>query len=578
MKRFFSLCLILVLLIGLVPLQARAAQGGKLVALTFDDGPDSTDTVTLLDGLKERNVHVTFFTLGENASRSKEIVRRAYAEGHEIACHSWDHPDLRDLSDSEIRSQISRSTAVLDEICGTGARYLFRPPYGATNEHIRTLINHPLILWSVDPEDWKYRNSDTVRDSIVKDTYDGAIVLAHDIHATTIPGALQAIDILQSQGYEFVTVSELFRRRGEALENGKQYYDRKNNGTDSGPIAAPEITYTTDGTTMEITLTAAGNAPVYYTTDGSVPNEQAKRYEGPFTVNYPCNIHAVAAYRLNGSRSDLAVLAPGQTPSKRPTIRIENMVMTLQTETPDAGIYYTTDGSDPTVSGIRYEGPVEITGGYEIRAVAGGGFYRMSPELRLYCSQRGQLYRDMTPADWYFEPIDRLTAQGLMAGVGDYRAAPKMQLTRGMLVTLLYQYSGEALEEGWSKTSAFTDVPADQYYAAPVEWAYRGGIVSGYSATSFRPNANVTRQELCKIVDRFLANRGHALPAGESCEGTFADYGQIQPWAVSSVEAMVSAGLLSGDGTNVNPRGNATRGEAAAILCRMMDYEASFAR
>lgn len=575
MKRVLSLMLALVLIVGLMPLRADAAAGGKLIALTFDDGPDKQDTPRLLDGLAERGVKVTFFMQGKNADYYPDIVSRVYQEGHEIGSHSWDHPNLVELTEAQIRSQFSRSYEVLDETCGQGTGYLVRPPYGNTNEWVREIIDTPLIYWSVDPEDWDVRNAQVVRQRIVDNAYDGAIVLVHDIHSTTIDGALMAIDDLLAQGYEFVTVSELFRRRGVELENCMKYYDCKNNGTDLGPIPAPEITYTTDKVTMTITIQGQSDAPIYYTTDGSCPNGEAALYTGPFTVDYPTDIKAVAAYRLNGSRSDLAVLEFGKTPCAPPEISVENGVMTLTCQTGNVDMYYTLDGSAASLGAILYTGPVEIPGGHYIRAVSGGGYYKKSAETVLYYSETGNLYADVKPDAWYFEGIDRVVTAGVMNGVGEHKFAPMQKLTRGMLVTLLYRYSGDSLGENWTRTYTFRDVKAGSWYEEGVEWAYRSGIVNGYSSSAFGPDDNLTRQELCKVVDYFLAYRGNGLPAGGSCADVFADYERIAKWALPSVEAMVSAGLIQGDGRNMNPLGNASRAEVAVILTRVMDYEES---
>lgn len=576
MKRFISVLVALVLVLTMLPMQAFASQGGKLIAITFDDGPDSTDTPRLLDGLKERGVHVTFFMQGRSASSNRELVDRVYAEGHEIACHTWDHPDLNNASVSEIKNQISKSFAVLDKTCGEGTKYLVRPPYGNANETVRKNIAAPLILWSVDTRDWESLDPEAVRQHMINDSYDGAIVLLHDIHSTSIDGALMGIDALKKQGYEFVTVSELFRRRGVSLNDGERYYSCKPTGTDLGPIDTPVITYTTDKVTMNITITANTDAPIYYTIDGSTPTKYSQVYTGPFEVAYPCDIHAVAAYNMNGSRSDMAVLAFGQTPCDPPEIHVENKILTLTHNLEDVNLYYTLDGSKATTQSTLYTGPVEIPGGHEIHAAAGGEFYKLSKERVIFCSDRGVLMADVNPSDWFYEPIDRLASEGLMSGVGNNCFAPNEKLTRGMLVTLLYGCSGDEIGEDWGQTSAFSDVPRSRYYAKAVEWAYRNGIVAGYTSTSFGPNQNLTRQELCKIVDRYLAYRGHPLPEGESVKGKFADYGKIASWALHSIEAMVSAGMLSGDGVNVNPRGTATRAEVAAILNRMLDYEAAY--
>ena len=575
MKRLLSFVLMLTLILTMMPVNVSAAQGDKLIALTFDDGPDSKDTPRLLDGLKERGVSVTFFVQGQSLEWGSRYVQRAYAEDHEIASHSWDHPNLPDLSTAAALKQFEKSYALLDKICGKGAEYLIRPPYGNSTEEFREKIDAPLIHWSVDTLDWELLNEYAVRDSILENAYDGAIVLLHDIHGTSVDGALMAIDVLTARGYELVTVSELFRRRGVELEDGKRYYQCKPNGTDLGPIPEPKITYTTDKKTMQITITAGSDAPVYYTTDGSAPTTQSRIYTEPFTVEYPCNIRAVAAYKLNGSRSRTAVLAMGATPCDPPEMEVRDMKLILTHELKTVDIHYTLDGSTPSYDSPMYTGPVEIEGGHYIRAIAGGGFYAKSREIKLYCSENGNLYADVKPGDWYYEPIDKLVTLGLMSGMGEHRFAPNTKLTRAMMVALLYRCSGDDLGDNWKKTSQFTDVKADKYYAEAVEWAYRNEIVSGYSAKIFRPDGNITRQEMCKVIDGYLSYRGCALERGGSCKKLFSDYKKIGSWALSSVEAMAAAGLISGSDGKMNPGGNATRAEVASVLGRMLDYEQS---
>lgn len=573
MKRLLSFVLMLTVVLTMIPFSANAAAGDKLIALTFDDGPDSSDTPRLLDGLKERDVSVTFFVQGQNLEWGSRYVQRAYSEGHEIGSHSWNHPNLHDLSTEAALAQFASTAELLDNVCGEGSKYLIRPPYGNSTSEFRARIDSPLIHWSVDTLDWELRNAEAVRDAILRDAYDGAIVLLHDIHATTVDGALMAIDVLKARGYELVTVSELFRRRGVALEDGLRYYHQKPNGTDLGPIPEPQITYTTDRVTMQITITPGSDATVYYTTDGSAPNAYSSVYTEPFTVDYPCDIRAVAAYKLNGSRSKTAVLAMGMTPCEAPEMQVENKILTLSHELADVEIHYTLDGSEPGLDSPLYTGPVEIQGGHYIRAVAGGGFYAKSGELMLYCSETGNLYADVKPGDWYYGPIDELVTRGMMNGMGSHRFAPAVKLTRAMMVTLLYRCFGEDLGDNWEKTSQFTDVKDDQYYAKAVEWAYRNGIVDGYSAAIFRPDGNITREEMCKIIDGYLAYRGCGLDRGSSCAELFSDSQEISSWALSSVEALVEAGLIRGSGSRVNPRGNATRAEVATVLSRMLAYE-----
>lgn len=576
MKRILSLALALVLFVSVLPLQANAVQGGKLVALTFDDGPSGTYTPKLLDGLKARNVKATFFVLGQNASDNLDVVRRAYAEGHELASHSWNHPDLTTLSDSEVLRQLNSTADVLNKVCGSGGKYLVRPPYGSTNSRVEALINAPMAYWTVDPEDWKYRNANTVRDNIVSNAFDGAIILVHDIYGSSVEGALMAVDELQKRGYEFVTISELHRRRGRTMENGEWLYSCKPTGVDRGPIPKPNITYTTDRSTMTVTITGSSGAKIYYTTDGSAPSHNSPVYSGPFQAKYGSTIKACSAYKMNGSRSEVETLTPGNAgAAKPPKLTASNGIIEMTAPNADANIYYTVDGSRASESSTRYTGPAALPKDTYIHAVCAGGYYSMSPETVVYHSGRGNLFADMAPGIWYFNPIDRLASAGLMSGMGNNVYAPKTKLTRGMLVTMLYAYSGEDLGSGWSQTSPFVDVPKDIWYAKAVEWAYRNSITAGSGPNAFSPNGNITREELSVMVDRFLEYRGKTLPRGESCANKFADYGRIHGWALSSVEALVGAKLLVGDGVNVNPRNNATRAEVAAIICQMIDYEAA---
>ena len=125
------------------------------------------------------------------------------------------------------RSRISQD--YITAAGGDNPAYI-RPPYGNANKTVRAQAPSPLINWSVDPEDWKYHNADTVCSNILAGSYDGAIILVHDIYQTSVNGALAAIDKLLEQGYEFVTVRDLLLRRGVTPEAGVMYYDAKNTG------------------------------------------------------------------------------------------------------------------------------------------------------------------------------------------------------------------------------------------------------------------------------------------------------------------------------------------------------------
>ena len=577
MKRILSLLLAAALVLTMFPVmtpRVEAKTGGKLVALTFDDGPSSKYTPQLLDGLKERGVPVTFFILGENAVYNRSIVRRAYEEGHEIACHSWDHPNLTTCSTEEVRKQIEDTFEELDRACGDEADYLVRPPYGSTNQKVRDAIDAPLIYWSVDSEDWSLLNVDKVRDKILEDTYDGAIILCHDIHKTTIPAALEAIDELIDLGYEFVTVSELFRRRGRELEDHKLHYNSNKNGTDYGPIPAPKISFTGDPKGVNtVTITCSDkDVPLYYTLDGSYPNQNAKRYTGPFTVPYGTEVTAVAAYKLNGSRSALTVKTADKIKIVAPTITLnESGDVVMSTPTADSEIRFTVNDTTPGSDSLRYAGPESIAGGCFIRAVTIHD-RGTSAETRVYLSEEGNLYYDIYAGTWYYGPMDWCYRNGIISGIADYTMNPAGTVTRGMLVMMLYSFSGDSLGDQWERTNTFGDVKDSYYYAEAIEWAYRNQIVNGYSEEYFAHKDLVTRQQLCTIMAAYLRWNGTPLHEAESAESLFADYDQVFPWARKSVDAMVAAGMIAGDGKNLNPNGSSNRAQFCTILMRMVEY------
>ncbi len=185
---------------------------GPYIAMTFDDGPSAKLTPHLLDILKERDMHVTFFVLGENAKPHPEILKRAVAEGHEIGNHSWDHPQLNKLSDEAVRSQLDRTREAITAAIGKPVT-LMRPPYGAlTKEQKRWVheeLGYKIILWDVDPLDWKRPGPSIVEDRILQGTRNGSIILSHDIHPGTVEAMPDTFDKLLAKGFKFVTVSEL---------------------------------------------------------------------------------------------------------------------------------------------------------------------------------------------------------------------------------------------------------------------------------------------------------------------------------------------------------------------------------
>ena len=203
----------------------ETTEGPPLVALTFDDGPSSVTTPVLLDGLAKRGIRATFFLVGSMAADNHATVRRMADEGHQLGVHTYDHSlqrGLTGLSEAQFRGQVDTTRDLISALTGQ-TDFMFRPPYGFVDDSVRKWAESPIILWSVDPEDWKDQNAERVAEHIISHARDGAIILLHDIFQTSVEGALKAADALMAQGYRFVTVEELFAERGVTPERGKVY-------------------------------------------------------------------------------------------------------------------------------------------------------------------------------------------------------------------------------------------------------------------------------------------------------------------------------------------------------------------
>ena len=203
-------------------LQVELAPGQKLAALTFDDGPHPEHTRTLLDGLKERGIKATFFLVGSQLAYAPELVERMAREGHQIGVHTLDHVPVEGLEHRQFLHQVEDLRRELYRLVGERELWL-RPPYGQLDERTPSWSDGPVILWSVDPEDWRGEDADRVARHIIDHTRDGDIVLAHDIYPTTVEGVLRAADRLREQGFAFVTVEQLLELRGIVPQSGQVY-------------------------------------------------------------------------------------------------------------------------------------------------------------------------------------------------------------------------------------------------------------------------------------------------------------------------------------------------------------------
>ena len=179
-----------------------------MVALTFDDGPSKYWTKGLLDGLKERNVKATFFLIGANVEGTEALVERMVEEGHLIGNHTYSHVQLTTISEKEACAEIQEANEVLAEAVGEGIHYI-RPPFGSWQEDLDSLVDMQVVLWSVDPQDWKVQNTDRIVEKVLREVEDGDIILLHDVYKESVEAALRIIDELQRRGYEFVRVDEV---------------------------------------------------------------------------------------------------------------------------------------------------------------------------------------------------------------------------------------------------------------------------------------------------------------------------------------------------------------------------------
>ncbi|MDR1300457.1 MAG: polysaccharide deacetylase family protein [Candidatus Nomurabacteria bacterium] len=205
------------------PVDTGDLNGKKLVALTFDDGPHPTNTNVLLDTLRREKVNATFFVLGSRVEYYGDVVRRAYEQGNQIASHTTNHKSLTGLSPAERQFEINSTITAIEKTIGVRPTVM-RPPYGAFDDAVRADAGMPLVLWSVDPEDWRYLNADTVYGNVMSHVADGSIVLLHDIHATSVQAAARIIPDLKSQGYTLVTIDQLIKTRGGDYTPGRVYY------------------------------------------------------------------------------------------------------------------------------------------------------------------------------------------------------------------------------------------------------------------------------------------------------------------------------------------------------------------
>jgi peptidoglycan/xylan/chitin deacetylase (PgdA/CDA1 family) len=174
--------------------------------LTFDDGP-SRLTPSVLDALAAQGARASFFVLGEHVAGNEETLRRTAAEGHTVGNHGWSHRRFTELADDEIRAELERTAAAVEQV--TGARpHLWRPPHGDTDPRVDAVAGEP-VLWDVDPLDWTGISAVEIVATVLAGARDGAIVDLHDgrrAGQATVDAVIELLPALQARGFELAAL------------------------------------------------------------------------------------------------------------------------------------------------------------------------------------------------------------------------------------------------------------------------------------------------------------------------------------------------------------------------------------
>lgn len=187
---------------------AQTIMPRRKVALTFDDGPSPIWTKTLLEGLRERGVKATFFVTGENVEKYPELVKEIYEDGHLIGNHTYSHIQLTSVSEERALEELKKTNEAIYH-CTGGYPEFFRPPFGSIHKGMEKKTDMMIVLWDVDPKDWCSSNTACITKRVVEKVQDHSIILFHDQYESSIKAALQVVDRLTKEGYEFVTVDEI---------------------------------------------------------------------------------------------------------------------------------------------------------------------------------------------------------------------------------------------------------------------------------------------------------------------------------------------------------------------------------
>lgn len=193
------------------------------IALTYDDGPQTSVGNRIMDIFAKYGQKCTFFMVGDRVASRATEVNRMVAEGHEIANHTYSHVYLNKVGAETVRSQVNACNDILKQVTGVSP-LVMRLPGGNKNETVINNVNMPIILWNIDTRDWATRNAEKTRAAVIGHVKGGDIVLMHELYESTADATAVIVPTLVDQGFQLVTVSELAAIRGVNLQPNRVYY------------------------------------------------------------------------------------------------------------------------------------------------------------------------------------------------------------------------------------------------------------------------------------------------------------------------------------------------------------------
>ncbi len=188
----------------------------NLIALTYDDGPNRRFTPYLIEILMNKQVPATFFFLGERVALYPSVAKFVANMGFEIGNHTYSHPNLRKLSQTEIQDELIKAQEIIKSTTGVTPT-LLRPPYMLSNRTVVELAQKmglAIVFWSVDTQDWRPSTTkQQIVEAVMSQVTGGSIILMHDRNTKTLEATEEIIDLLRAEGYEFVTISRLLEEK-----------------------------------------------------------------------------------------------------------------------------------------------------------------------------------------------------------------------------------------------------------------------------------------------------------------------------------------------------------------------------